>query len=173
MAFSFPRPATLLLLLPLIAAGCAGYRLGPTSGAAAGSQDIAILPFVNHTFEPRLSEAVQSALTRSFQEEGTFRVVRKGHDDVRVTGKIIRYERSAIAYNPEDVRTVTDFRAYIVTEVKVIHQISGRTIIEDEFWGRTTVRLQGDQPSAERQALPLIAKDLSRNIMARLVDGDW
>ena len=38
--------------------GCAGYRLGPTGGFAAGEKSIQVMPFSNQTLEPRLTDAV-------------------------------------------------------------------------------------------------------------------
>ena len=39
--------------------------------------------------------------------------------------------------------------------------------------GRTTLRPGADFSSAERQAVPLLAEDLARNITSLLVDGSW
>jgi hypothetical protein len=37
----------------------------------------------------------------------------------------------------------------------------------------TLIRVGSDLTSAERQALPLLAADLARNITALLADGTW
>ena len=47
-----------LLSVALLSNGCAGYRLGPTNGLAAGEKSIQIIPFANQTMEPRLGDAV-------------------------------------------------------------------------------------------------------------------
>lgn len=167
--WSTPLALVCVLLLP----GCAGYRLGPTSGISARYQSLCVLPFANETREPRLPEAVQSALLHTLQQEGTYRIARRNDADVLVTGTIVEYERGGIAFDPNDVRTVTDFRVTLRVKVKAIETGTGRVLLDDQIAGRTTVRLGADQPSAERQALPLVAENLSRNITARLVDGDW
>ena len=43
------------------AAGCAGYRLGPTNGTPARSRSVEVALFPNRTLEPRLSEPVAQA----------------------------------------------------------------------------------------------------------------
>ena len=168
---NFRPPAALILLLAL--SGCAGYRLGPTTGIAARYRTLCVMPFANETLEPRLPEAVQSALLHTLQQEGTYRVTRRDEADVVVTGRIVEYERGGIAYDPNDVRTITDFRVVLRAEVTATETATGRRLLEETVAGRTTVRLGADQPSAERQALPLVAENLSRNITSRLVDGDW
>ncbi len=46
-------------------------------------------------------------------------------------------------------------------------------LIDRELIGRTTVRLGGDLPSVERQALPLLANDLAQKTVALLAEGEW
>lgn len=156
-----------------LTAGCAGYRLGPTSQLAARARSACVLPFTNQTLEPRLPEAVQSALRHSLNQEGTFRPARQRDADILISGTLLSYERTPVAFASRDIRTVTDFDARLTARVRAIDRLSGRTLVDQEVHGRTIIRIIGDQPSAERQALPIIAADLSRNITALLVDGDW
>jgi hypothetical protein len=53
-------------------AGCAGYHLGPSNGLPAGSRSVQVLPFVNHTREPRITEYLGASMRRQFQQDGTF-----------------------------------------------------------------------------------------------------
>ena len=46
-------------------------------------------------------------------------------------------------------------------------------ILEKDVQGRTTLRPGLDLSSAERQAVPLLAQDLARNITSLLADGSW
>src|ERR1051326_2872926 len=72
---------------------CAGYRLGPTNGLAAGDKAIQIMPFANQTLEPRLTDAVTAQLRKQIQHDGTFRLATHDDGDIVVTGAIIRYTR--------------------------------------------------------------------------------
>ncbi|MCD6337968.1 MAG: hypothetical protein J7M29_01105 [Verrucomicrobia bacterium] len=157
----------------LAAAGCAGYRLGPTNGAPAGERTVQVLPFENQTLEPRLVEPVVSALRRRLQQDGTFRLATRGDADIVVEGTLLRYRRRSVSYEPGDIRSVRDYDLRLTAHVKAYEAAGGRVLLDRDVTARTTVRLAGDQPSAERQAAPLLADDLARRITSLLVDGTW
>jgi hypothetical protein len=52
-------------------------------------------------------------------------------------------------------------------------RVTGRTLFDRNVNGRTSLFVGNDLPSAERQAIPLLAEDLARNATALLVDGEW
>ena len=159
------------LLLP--AAGCASYRLGPVPGLAADAQSIEIIPFPNQTEEPRLSAALASALRRQIQNDGTFKLETRGNGDLQITGNIIQYLRVGVTFQPDDVVTARDFELRMTAQVKAFNRRTGKTLLERPVTGRTLIRAFDNPANAERQALPLLANDLARNIIDLLVDGDW
>jgi len=164
------------LLLGLAASilnGCAGYRLGPTNGVTAGSQSVLIRPFQNSTSEPRLTDAVAFALRQQVQRDGTYRLETQGGGDLLVSGVITLYDRTAVSFQPTDIITVRDFKVSLTADVTVIERGTGHTNLHRAVTGHTTIRVGNDQTSAERQALPLLAQDLARNITSLLVDGAW
>ncbi len=156
-----------------LASGCAGYRLGPTNGEIAGAKSIQVNLFRNETFEPRLTEAVGTALRRRLQQDGTYRLGTRGEADIIVNGVILRYQRSGISFEPTDVITPRDFQITMVAKVTAVQSSSGRVILDKEVAGRTTIRIGPDLASAERQAVPLLAEDLALNVTSLLVDGTW
>ncbi len=166
--FVFANAAALLLLT-----GCAGYKLGPTNGLEAGSRTIQINQPVNQTFEPRLAVELNKQLRKQLQRDGTYRLETRGEGDVFVTTTILGYQRIGETFQPRDTLTVRDFRVVLTAHVTAYDRVSGKNLVDREFRGRTTVRLGSDQSSAERQALPLLAEDLARNITTALVDGEW
>jgi len=153
--------------------GCAGYRLGPTNGLAAGSKSIQINPFQNETFEPRLVEPVTSALRKNIQRDGTYRLNTRNEGDIVVNGIITRYDRSGLSFNPRDILTPRDFQVIVTAKVTAVERSTGRTIVDQHVMGRTTLRTSADLASAERQAVSLLADDLARNVTSLLVDGTW
>lgn len=161
------------LLLAGLAAGCAGYRLGPPSGIVPGSKTLQVLPFQNLTTEPRLVEPLVRALRRQFQQEGTFRLATHGAAEVAVSGEILRYERRPVSYQPRDVLTTRDYELHLTARVRAVDRATGRTHLDREIRGRTTLRAGADPTSAERQALPLAADDLARQAVALIADGEW
>jgi hypothetical protein len=161
-----------LAVVPLLGGGCA-YRLGPTSGLEPRSRSIAVLPFENHTFEPRVTESIATALRGQLQQEGTYRLARSEEADVVVSGVVERIFRREESFFPQDSRILRDYRLEIVAHVVAVERGSGRTLLDREVEGHTMLRSQDDLASAERQAMPLLAANLARNVTSMLVDGDW
>ena len=162
----------LLLSLPLLT-GCAGYRLGSTTGFEAGSRSLEVRPFLNDTLEPRLSDAVTHQLRKQLQQDGTYRLDTKGEADVVVSGSIVDYDRSGLSFQPRDVITPREFRIVLTAAVTARERGTGKVLLSRRVSGHTNVRIGNDLVSAERQAVPLLAEDLARNITSVLVDGDW
>jgi hypothetical protein len=160
-------------LAVFICSGCVGYRLGPTNGAAAGEKSIRLNPFSNQTMQPRAGDAVTTALRRELQRDGTYRLATHGGADIVVTGILTRYNRHELSFLPNDVLTVRDFRISLVAQITALDTSTGKTILDRAVTGYTLVRVGSDLPSAERQALSLLADDLAKNITALLVDGSW
>ncbi len=157
----------------LLAGGCAGYQLGPTNGLAAGEKSIRITPFSNQTFEPRLGDAVTTALRRNIQRDGTYHVATHGDADIVVTGTLTRFNRHELSFVPNDILTVRDYRVSVTAQVTARDVSTGETIFDKPVTGYTLVRVGTDLSSAERQAVPLLADDLAKNVTALLVDGSW
>lgn len=157
----------------LLVGGCAGYRLGPVSGDAPGARSILVLPFVNETLEPRLSEALVTALRRELQRDGTFRLARRDEADVVLSGVIMRYQRRELTLEPRDVATPRDLRVNLTVRVTARERGTGRVILDREVTDYTLLPAAPDLAGAERQALPTLADGLARQITALLTEGGW
>jgi hypothetical protein len=157
----------------LLLTGCAGYRLGPSGGQVAGEKSIQVSPFANQTLEPRLGEAVTTALRKNLQRDGTYRLATRGDADIVVTGEITRYNRFELSYEAKDILTVRDYRVTLTAHVIARERGTDKIILDRVVTGNTPVRAGADWASAERQALPLMAQDLAKNVAALLVDGNW
>ena len=167
------RTSLATLGLAALVAGCAGYRLGPTNSMTAGSRSIQVNPFANDTTEPRLADAVTSSLRKQLQHDGTYQLDTHNEGDIIVTGHVKRFDRLYLTFEPRDVVTPRDFRVLMTAHVVATDRLTGRKLLDREVIGHSTVRVTADLPSVERQAVPLIAEDLARNITALLVDGTW
>jgi hypothetical protein len=165
--------AYLCTLSLLLLAGCAGYKLGPTNGTHAGARSVQVMPFQNHTIEPRLIDAVNTALRRGFMQDGTYRLDTQGDATYVLTGDIIRYNREAVAFKPNDVISVVDYYLTMTVHVVATERGTGKVIVDREVTGRATIRVGADQSSAERQAVPIMADDLARKAVSLLADGSW
>ncbi|MEW6303583.1 MAG: LPS assembly lipoprotein LptE [Verrucomicrobiota bacterium] len=156
-----------------LVAGCAGYQLGPTNGVQAGARSVQVNFLQNKTLEPRLTEAVTSALRKTLQQDGTYRLDTHGDGDIVVTGEITRFDRAGISFQPTDVLTVRDYSLSMTARIKATERATGKVLLESLVSGRTTIRAGSDLASAERQAVPLIADDLAKNATSLLVEGSW
>jgi hypothetical protein len=153
--------------------GCAGYRLGPTNGVQAGEKTIRVLPFANHTIQPRLTDEVTQQIRKQLQRDSTYKLSSRQNADIIVTGQITDYRRSELSFAPDDILTVRDFRIILTANVQVRNTATGELILNEDVRGATLVRIGTDLLSAERQALPLLAADLAQNITTLIVDGNW
>ena len=159
--------------MTLWTAGCAGYHLGPTNGMEAGAKTIQISPFVNQTPQPRLTDTVTSQMRKELQRDGTYKLATRGDADIIMTGALTTYAREEVTFASNDILTVRDFRLSLTARVTAVERSTGKEIFNQSVSGFTLMRVGADMPSAERQAMPLLAADLARNITAMLVEGKW
>lgn len=179
-AFSHPwhwswrsvRTGLALLLVLSWGVGCA-YHVGPSSGVEPGAREVAVMPFENATLEPRVTEAVQIALRGQLQQEGTYQLARRDEADIVLTGVVKNISRREQSFQARDVRTTRDYRLEILAHVVATERGTGRKLLDQTVEGHAMMRVMQDLPSAERQAMPLLAANLARNIVSLLVDGSW
>jgi len=159
----------------LFLAGCAGYHLGPVNPAAqaGGGESIEVLPFNNQTLQPRLGSALTQALREQLQTDGTYRLAGHGPGDIVVSGVITRYNREGLSFLNADVATPQDYRVDITAHVTARERATSKILLDKDVKGDTLVHVGGDLADAERQALPLLAQDLARNITELLTEGAW
>lgn len=167
------RAVQFAIVLALCAGGCAGYRLGPSNGEVAGSRSVQVNFFRNDTPQPRVAEAVNTALRIALQKDGTYRLATQGDADIVLNGVLVRWDRPPLSFQPTDTLTVRDYRINLVAKVKATERITGKVLFDREVTGTTVVRVLEDQSSTERQALPLVADDLARKAAGLLVDGSF
>lgn len=160
-------------LVVLGGSGCAGYKLGPVNGLTANEKSVQINPFANQTLEPRLGDAVTAQLREQLQRDGTFQLATHGDGDIVVSGTVNRYVRIEVSFSSNDVLTVRDYRLEVTAQVTARSRSTGKAILDRPVTGNTLIRVTTDLTSTERQALPLLAADLAKNVTALLAEGAW
>src|SRR2546426_3923195 len=160
-----------VLSVALLSSGCAGYRLGPTNGLAAGEKSIQIIPFANQTMEPRLGDAVTIQVRKQLQRDGTYRLATHEDGDILVSGAVTHYRRQEVSFIPTDVLTVRDYRLSLTAQVTARERGTGKVLFEQPVSGSTLIRVGADLASSERQGPPLLGGDVARNGTTLLVDG--
>ena len=164
------------LLVGLVAlggSGCAGYKLGPVNGLAAREKSVQVNPFANQTLEPRLGDAVTSQLRQELQRDGTYQLASHNDGDIVVGGTVTRYIRYEVSFSSADVLTVRDYRLEIRARVTARDRSTGKVILDQPVTGYTLIRVTTDLVNTERQALPLLAADLAKNVTSLLAEGAW
>jgi hypothetical protein len=163
----------LSLSLVSVLTGCVGYQAGPTNGTLAGARTVSVSFFKNETLEPRLVVAVNRALKRNLQQDGTFELETNGNADLLVTGELTEFLRGGVSYKPGDILTVQDYNLQLTATITVTDRVTGEVIIQREITGSSIVRVGNDLSAGQRQAVPLIAEQLARQATDLIVDGDW
>ena len=153
--------------------GCAGYQLGPLHPEQTAGRSIQVNFFENRTLEPRLVEAVNRALRKSLQQDGSYKLNTRGDGDIVVNGAVLKYERQGVAFQPTDVLTARDYQVTLTIKLTATERAGGKVVVDREVTGRTTIRVGSDLASADRQALPLLADDFARKATTLLVEGTW
>jgi hypothetical protein len=163
----------LVSLVALGGSGCAGYKLGPVNGLAAREKSVQVNPFANQTLEPRLTDAVTSQLRKQLQRDGTYQLASHNDGDIVVSGSVTRYVRQEVSFSSSDILTVRDYRLELSAQVTARERSTGKVILDQVVTGTTLIRVTTDLTSTERQALPLLAADLAKNVTALLAEGAW
>jgi hypothetical protein len=139
----------------------------------AREKSVQIAPFANQTLEPRLTDAVTSQLRKQLQRDGTYELATRDNGDVLVTGVITSFQRHELSFLNNDTLTVRDYRLSLTAKVTARDRASGKIVLDQHVSGFTIIRVSSDLTSTERQALPLLAADLAKNVTALLADGSW
>jgi hypothetical protein len=140
---------------------------------AAGERSLQVSPFANQTLQPRLTDAVTAQLHKEVQRDGTYRLATHSDGDILLNGTLKRYQRTEVTFATQDILTVRDYRIVLTAQVTATERSTGKLLLNQEVSGYTLIRVGADLPSAERQAAPLLAADLARNITALLTEGKW
>jgi hypothetical protein len=119
-------------------AGCAGYKLGPTNGLPAGSRSVEVRSFVNKTKRTAHHRVPGQFHAQTIQQDGSFRLETSGRGDILVTGEIIRFNRSGLSYQTNDVLTPQEYTLALVAHVVAINVNTGKTNLNKEVSGEPT-----------------------------------
>ena len=125
-------PLLILLLSFLFISGC-GYRMRGTQQLRGDLQTVAILPFINKTFESRLENDLFNALVDEFARSKNLKVVAAQDADLLVNGTITAVESHSISYSPDD--KTYEYRVSMAVDVEVTEARSKQV-----FWRRSAMR---------------------------------
>ncbi len=158
------------LLLVLLSAGCAGYRVG--SLLNADYKTVAVPMFRNKSYKPQTEAQVTNAILKRFQSEGSLQVVNEADADLLVTGTITEFARAELRSVREDTDIVREYRITIKAEIAAINRRTGEVVLKKTtVTGSADTFIGSDLQSAEYQALPLVADDLAKKVVTLLTES--
>lgn len=165
-----------LLLLGLLLAGCANYKMGNTpKGAGLTNVRLLYVPTAqNETDETAVPGPVTNAILQEIDRDGTFRHARKDECDAILEVTVKRIERSAIRQSTAQFLTTLQFQLLLTLEYRLYDVKEKKEIIPKTLVvGTTTFFVQGDQTESQRQALPLAAQNAAQNLITALANRGW
>ena len=160
-----------LALGPL--SGCAGYRVGNTSGRdLQGVRSVYVPVARNTSLEPDLQMTVTNAIIRRFNSDGTLEVNQNASSDSELDITITNVQHTAVRSSTTDILVTAQYQVTIQATATYVNRRLGRKIFENHsVSGSTTFFTQSNIQEGERQALPLAAEDLANNTVKLITEG--
>jgi len=162
----------LLLLVVVLLLGACGYHFPGQGGSLPGGVErIHISMFGNQSREPLLENRLTTEVVDIFSGRSNLRLVAVEEAEAELSGRILSYDSSSIAYQQED--QISKYRAAMVVAVR-LQRIDNQALLWDgtvrwqtEYDAAADKMLQGDD---ERLAQDELARRLAEEIFSRLLD---
>jgi hypothetical protein len=153
--------------------GCAGYRVGNTSGRNLQGVRSVFVPMARNTsLEPDLQLTLTNAIISRFNDDGTLEVNQSQFADSELDVVITNVTQIPIRSSTNDILVTAEYQVTIYATVTYVNRKLGRKIFENStVTGNTSFFTQSDIQEGERQALPLAAEDLANNIVKQVTEG--
>jgi len=165
---------TVLSLLVILAlGGCAGYRVGNTSGRnLQGVRSVYVPVARNTSLEPDLQMTATNAIIRRFNSDGTLEVNQSSNADSELDIVITNVRHTPVRSSTSDILVTAQYQLTIEAKATYVNRRLGRKIFENvAVTGSTNFFTQSDIQEGERQALPLAADDLANNTVKLVTEG--
>jgi len=160
------------LLLALLVGGCAGYHLGPATPAHLKHiKTIAVPTFANTTLTPRIEVLVTGTVIKQFQQDGTFRIVNEDQADAVLKAEIVSVGRAPARSVRGNVLSTTEFHLSLTVRYSVVGRDGKVLGYPGSAAGGTSFFIDKDLSTDERQALPLAATELAKQLVSQLSEG--
>lgn len=162
-----------LICFTFLFTGCAGYQLGNVPyKAMEGVKTIYVPVIKNQTVEPRLPVMMTNAIIRELDNDGTYTSSRLRNADATLEVTIIRFHRDPTRRARDNSLQSVQYRAELTAKATLTNHITGKKLFSDlTVSGKTTFFVQDAAQEAERQAIPLAAKDLAYNLVKQITEG--
>ncbi len=151
--------------------GC-GYHLGEIRPTPMRTiRTLSVPSFKNKTYKPRVEVLLADTLIKTLQEDGTYTIVSGDQADAILDCTLNKLERRSVRSVPNNVLATSEFELQMEITYVVYSRVTGVVFMQNRVTGRTSFFTNEDLQSAERQALPLAARDAALQITAEIAEG--
>ena len=155
----------------MLVGGCAGYQLGPATPAHLQHiKSIAVPTFANTTLVPRIESLVTGTVIKQFQQDGTFRIASHEQADAVLKAEVTTVGRSPARSVRGNVLSTTEFNLNVSVRYSLVGR-DGKILATGGAAGGTSFFVGSDVSTDERQALPLAAEELAKQLVSQLSEG--
>ena len=172
------RLALFLPLAALLFGSCAGYHVGPIKPTRmAKVTTIAVPSFKNDTLLPRVEVLLANAVIKQLQQDGTYRIVRENEADAIFQGHLEQVVRRPARSVRGNVLLTREYLLTLRCTYEVTDRVTGAILDRRAALGQTTFFVSGtdaiaaDLTQDERQAIPIAAENLAKDIVSHLSEG--
>jgi Lipopolysaccharide-assembly len=168
-------------LLPLAAvvfSSCAGYHVGPIKPTPmAKINTLAVPDFRNDTLIPRVEVLLANALIKQIQQDGTYKIVRENDADAIVQGHLEQIVQTPARSVRGNVLLTREYILTLKCRYNVTDRRTGAILTSRTANGQTSLFVSGTSTIAAditqdiRQALPLAAEQLAKDMVSHLSEG--
>ncbi len=172
------RLALFLPLAALLFGSCAGYHVGPIKPTRmAKVTTIAVPSFKNDTLLPRVEVLLANAVIKQLQQDGTYRIVRENEADAIFQGHLEQVVRRPARSVRGNVLLTREYLLTLRCTYEVTDRVTGAILDRRAALGQATFFVSGtdaiaaDLTQDERQAIPIAAENLAKDIVSHLSEG--
>jgi outer membrane lipopolysaccharide assembly protein LptE/RlpB len=159
------------VILCALMGGC-GYKLGEIRPTPMRSvRTLAVLTFKNKTYEPRVEVLLADTLIKTLQEDGTYTIVSDDTADAIMNCTVNKVERRSLRSVQNNVLATAEFGLYLDIAYEVTDRVTGSILKKGRVTGRSAFFTNTDLQTAERQAIPIAARNAAVQLTTEVAEG--
>ncbi len=161
----------LAALAATMLSGC-GYKLGEIRPTPMRSvRTLAVPTFKNATYEPRVEVLLADTLIKQLQSDGTYTIVSDDDADAIVYCTLRSIERRSLRSVQNNVLATSEFEIVLEVYYEVTERTTGIILMEGRVRGDASFFADDDLQTAERQAIPVAAREVAIELSTVLSEG--
>ncbi len=164
------RIATAILALAMLLqlSGCGSYSLG--TGGKLPFQTIYVQPVRNNSFAPQISAPLTDYIVDRLQQHPGLKVVEDPSADVTLKTTVVDYRRTVGSTQASDTALAQSYILILGCSITLEDNRTGEEIMPARLvTAKQQAFVNGGFLTAEYQAIPVLARDMAKNISNEVV----